>query len=172
MDPYIGEIRLFAGTFAPVGWLLCCGQQLSGQQYQALYAVIGVKYGGNASQYLFNLPDLRDSAIMGFGAGPGLTPYSQVNTKVGASTVTLAQNQLPTHTHTVNCTTANATQQDPTGGYWAKCNAPMYSTAAPDTPMNSLALQAAGAGQPHNNVQPYLRMVYMICYDGVYPYRP
>lgn len=172
MDPYIGEIRLFAGTYAPVGWLLCCGQQLPIQQYQALYAVIGNKYGGNALQNVFNLPDLRDTAVMGFGTGPGLSPYPQVNTKTGASAVTLTQDQLPAHTHAVSCTTANAVQQDPTGGYWAKCSAAMYSSGTPDTPMNSLALRTAGGGQQHNNVQPYLRMLYMICYDGVFPIRP
>ncbi len=172
MDPYVGEIRLFAGTYAPMGWLLCCGQQLQAQQYQVLYAVIGTKYGGNASQYLFNLPDLRDNAVMGFGAGPGLTAYPQVNIKAGASAVTLTQAQLPVHTHAVNCTTEIATQQAPTGGYWAKCGAPMYSPNPPDTPMNSFALQTAGDGQPHNNAQPYLRMVYIICYDGIYPMRP
>jgi microcystin-dependent protein len=97
MDPFIGEIRIFAGNFAPTGWFLCQGQTLPLAQYQALFAVIGVAYGGNGSTN-FMLPNLQGRMAISAGQGPGGTNF-QLGTAAGQASVTLTQQQLPTHTH-------------------------------------------------------------------------
>ena len=170
MDPYIGEIRLFAGTFAPVGWAFCDGQILRVAENQALFSVIGNPYGGDGKT-TFALPDLRGYAPMHFGAGTGLTPR-KFNEKGGTSFVTLMESQMPKHSHTAQCqTTSNSTSAE--GTVWGtspggKSPKPVYSDRA-DTPLNALAIQPAGGGKPHNNMQPYLTLNFIIALDGIYP---
>jgi len=172
MDPYVGEIRLFAGNYAPRGWALCDGSIMHVQQNPALFAVIGNQYGGDG-QTTFALPNLQGKAPMGQGAGPGLTPRA-IATAVGEKTQTLTLDQIPSHTHVPNA--SNATSggvDDPANAVWgARTNVPAsnraYSATA-NTDMNPLALSAIGGGQPHNNMQPYLVLNFIIALEGVFP---
>lgn len=101
-DPFIGEITIFAGNFAPMGWLFCDGSELPIVQYQALYSLIGTYYGGNGTT-TFKLPDLRGRVPMGYGNGPSLTPR-QIGASGGAEKVAIAANEMPAHSHTVQTT--------------------------------------------------------------------
>ncbi|OXM86652.1 phage tail protein [Paenibacillus rigui] len=171
MDPYVGEIRLFSGNFAPIGWALCDGHLLPIQSYTALFSVIGATYGGDGKTN-FAVPDLRGRAPMHWGNGPGLTPRTYSETG-GEADVTLLENEIPYHTHTANAQTASD-QVTPAATVWANAGAPgrggfAFYTSTPDTPMNPLALSAAGGSQPHNNMQPYTVLTFIIALQGVYP---
>jgi len=173
MDPYVGEIRLFAGNFAPRGWALCNGQLLPVAQNPALFSILGTQYGGDGKT-TFALPNLQGRAPMGQGAGPGLTSYP-VGASVGSSTVALLSNQLPAHTHQPQGTSAFAGGvQDPTNKIWGSelpSAASKAYAATPNSPMNPLALEATGGSQPHNNMQPYLTLNYIIALQCVFPPR-
>lgn len=173
MDQFIGEIRLFAGNFAPKGWALCDGQLLPIASNTALFSLLGTQYGGNGTT-TFALPDLRGRAPMGQGNGPGLTPYS-VGASVGTSTVTLLSNQIPAHTHTPQATSSTLGSADPTDKIWgskSSVGANKPYAASINTPMNPMALEVVGGSQPHNNMQPYLALSYIIALEGEYPPRP
>ncbi|WP_207671355.1 phage tail protein [Paenibacillus cymbidii] len=170
MDPYIGEIRLFAGSYAPQGWAFCNGDTLQVYQNQALYTIIGNMYGGTAGQ-TFNLPDLRGTVPMHWGTGAGLTPRKLPETG-GTQTETITLDQMPNHTHSPqNQTTANET--NPNGAVYAnspggKFPVKAYSQNA-DTPMNVQAISAVGGNQAHNNMQPTVAINFIIALEGVYP---
>lgn len=170
MDPYIGEIRLFAGNYAPMGWAFCQGQTLEVVQNQALYTIIGNIYGGDAPN-TFNLPDLRGTVPMHWGAGNGLTPRKLPQTG-GVTSVTLTEAQMPNHSHDARIqTTAN--EDNPFGAVWANAQggrSPVkaYSQLV-DTEMNPLALSTVGGGQSHNNMQPYVALNFIIALEGIYP---
>jgi microcystin-dependent protein len=168
MDPYIGEIRIFAGNFAPRGWALCNGQILSIAQNTALFSLLGTTYGGNG-QTTFALPDLQGRLPMHPGNGPGLTPRTLGETS-GTETVTLILNQIPSHTHQPRASTEDANSATPLNATWALASNPMYR---PDdgVAMAPNALAQAGSGQPHNNLQPYLVVNFIIALQGVYPPR-
>lgn len=179
-EPFIGEIRIFAGTYAPYGWLYCQGQSLSIAQYQALYAVIGNVYNPSAPQGTFNLPNLQGFAPIGQGAGPGLTPR-QLGVPGGKSAITLTSDtQLAAHTHTANGANATGNSSDPTNRIWAKVIStpqiqPYGKTVSPTQgTMSSNALGPAGSAAPqsHSNMQPYLGINFIIAYDGIFPVRP
>ena len=173
MDPYVGEIRMFSGNFAPVGWALCNGQIMSIQQNTALYSIIGNSYGGDGKT-TFALPDLQGMAPMGQGIGPGLTPRN-IATSVGASTQTLTIDQIPNHTHVPNGSSATAaSQSNPSNNVWGSesdvaANKPYAAT--PNVSMNVLALNTVGGNAAHNNMQPYLTLSFIIALEGVYPPR-
>ncbi|WP_274653898.1 phage tail protein [Paenibacillus humicola] len=168
MDPYVGEIRLFAGNFPPKDWAFCDGSLLPIAQNTALFSILGVTYGGDGKT-TFALPNLNGSAAMHQGAGPGLTPRT-LGESVGEPNVTLLQTEMPAHTHVPqNQTTSSATS--PEGAVWANVAgraAPLYGTA-PKTAMNVQAVGPAGGSMPHNNMQPYLGMNFIISLYGVYP---
>lgn len=178
--PFIGEIRIFAGTFAPEGWFYCQGQSLSIAQYQVLYAVIGNTYTPSPSPTAFNLPNLQGFAPIGQGTGPGLTTR-KLGVPGGKSAITLTNDsQLAAHTHTANGTNATGNSSDPTNRIWARVVStpqiqPYGKTVAP-TPatMSNNALGPAGnaAPQSHSNMQPYLGINFIIAYDGDFPVRP
>lgn len=178
--PFIGEIRIFAGTYAPYGWLYCQGQSLSTTQYQALYAVIGNTYNPSPLPNYFNLPNLPGFAPMGQGTGPGLTPR-QLGVPDGKSAVRLTSDtQLAAHTHTANGTNATGNSSDPTNRLWARVVStpqiqPYGKTVSP-TPgtMSYNALGPAGnaAPQSHSNMQPYLGINFIIACEGDFPVRP
>lgn len=175
--PFIGEIRIFAGTFAPDGWLFCQGQQLSIAQYQALYAVIGNTYGGQPNVN-FNLPNLQAYAPMGQGAGTGLTPRI-IGQAVGAPAVTLSsETQIPPHTHAAQGTNATGTSNNPTNRLWAKIvstpKVQAYGQTVATQPviMSNRALSPAGSTGAHANMQPYLGINFIIAYNGDFPIRP
>lgn len=183
-QPFIGEIKLFAGNFAPLGWATCSGQLLSIAQESALFALIGTTYGGDGIT-TFGLPDLRGRAIIGQGTGPGLSSYT-VGQATGAETVTLTVNQIPSHSHNVLAYTAAATSADPSGLALAQPgdanpSAPQvgkslfYLNPAIGSP-NTAALpadtiQSSGGSQPHENRAPFLTLYYIIALQGIFPSR-
>jgi microcystin-dependent protein len=170
-EPYIGEIRLVGFNFAPVGWAFCDGQLLPIQQYQALFSLFGITYGGDG-QTTFALPDLRGRVPMGQGTGSGLTSRS-IGEQGGAENNTLLINQLPPHSHSVNAVSTDGNQNVPSGSLPANTKTldKEYSNAASDTTMNQSMIGNTGGGQPVNNMQPYLIMNYIIALQGIYPSR-
>lgn len=177
-DPFIGEIRMFGGNFAPLNWAFCNGQLLSISEYDALFALIGTTYGGDG-QSTFGLPDLRGRIPIGEGSGPGLTPRV-IGESAGTETVTLTQNQLPTHSHTANVTSVTgdlpgpainavpAALASPGRFYAAPSNvAPQPHTVA----MNPASIGPAGGNQPHDNIMPSLCVSFIISLAGVFPSR-
>src|SRR3954470_22596670 len=146
MDPFIGQIILFAGNFAPKGWAFCSGQLLSIAQNSALFSLLGTTYGGNG-QTTFALPDLRSRVPIHAGQGPGLTNYVQ-GEQTGVENVTLTTPQLPAHTHAVNGVASGGNQASPAGGSPAIESTGTsldYSNAAPAAPMNPAMISAAGS---------------------------
>jgi microcystin-dependent protein len=175
MEGYIAEIRLFAGNFAPRGWAFCQGQILSIAQNTALFSLLGTTYGGNG-QTTFALPDLRGRVPVGTGQGPGL-PSINLGEMAGEPTHTLIITEMPAHNHQAQAqgnTNAGGTTS-PTGATWATSTARdnIYVSAAPNTPMaaNTVTVGIAGGSQPHNNMQPYLGLNYIICLQGIFPSR-
>jgi len=177
MDAYLGEVRLFCGTFAPNGWADCNGQILPISQYTALYSILGNTYGGSAPT-TFALPNLNGRVPLHQGQGPGLSQRF-VGETGGAPAVSLTADQMPMHTHVAQALDSPGASMTPTGAVWAKgptVGRPPVETPefapAPSTPMHPMALAPAGGGQPHNNMQPFLALRFIICLDGEYPARP
>lgn len=167
---YLGEIRLFGGSFAPAGWALCDGQLLAIAEYEALFTLLGTTYGGNGIT-VFALPDLRGRAPMHQGQGAGLTGRLLAE-QVGSETATLSINQMPSHTHPALCSTSGGNQVNPAGQVWARQPSGVtaaYQTAAPDTAMSPAAVGATGAGTGHSNMQPYVAMSFIIAVVGIFP---
>ena len=172
MDPYIGEIRLFAGNYAPKGWALCDGTTMYVQQNPILFSIVGSIYGGDGKT-TFALPNFLGMAPMGQGAGPGLTPR-KIAAVVGESTEILILDQIPNHSHVPNA--SNATTggvADPTNAVWGgKGSLPStnrsYSPNA-TVQMNALSLNSAGNNNAHNNMQPFVALNFIIALEGIYP---
>lgn len=176
-DPFIGEIRIFCGTFVPVDWLACNGAVLQIQQYSTLYAVIGTQYGGNGST-TFMLPNLNGLAPLHQGTGAGLTPRA-LGATGGAASVTLTNATMPAHTHAAMALDASGGAKNPGNAVWAqnvsegRTPVPQLQYAAvANASMSPTALAQTGGNQPHNNMQPYLPLQFMICLYGEFPSRP
>jgi microcystin-dependent protein len=178
-EPFIGEITLSAGNFAPKGWAFCQGQLLAIQQYSALFSILGTTYGGDGVT-TFALPDLRGRAPLGFGQGPGLSSYV-LGQASGAQAVTLNVNQLPAHTHALMATAASGSVPSPAGAFNA-ANVDSQGGTATDfaaaTPAPVLAAMAAGSvgnsaggSGPVAVVQPFLALEFIIALEGTYPSR-
>lgn len=175
-DQFIGEIRIFGGNFAPKGWALCNGQLMAISQNTALFSLLGVYYGGDGKT-TFALPNLMGRAPMQPGQGPGLTAHSLGETS-GSQYVTLLTNQMPMHNHvpmadggsgTAVSTTTEATVW---GTPTSRGGSDLYAADSALLQMSPYALQAAGGSQPHNNMQPYLAVSYIIALEGIFPQRP
>ncbi|GAA4139966.1 phage tail protein [Leifsonia shinshuensis] len=164
-QPYVGEIRMFAGNFAPVGWFFCDGSVLPIDQYPTLFNLIGTTYGGDGTS-TFQLPDLRGRFPVHQGSGPGAT--FSIGQQGGSPSVTLFTMQIPRHTHTpqaaASATTANAANAFPAG--WADVP---YSAVDPTVALAPQQLSFAGGSQPHENRQPYLAVGFIISAFGVFP---
>jgi len=171
-DPYVGEIMMFAGNFAPQGWALCDGQLLSIAQNTALFSLLGTYYGGDG-QTTFALPDLRGRLPMhtGSGPGPGLSPRS-LGEQGGSEAVTLISTQMPAHTHSLQVDSANGTTASPGGALLARdpSGTPAYGVNATGA-LSPQAIASAGGSQPHQNMPPFLAINYCISLYGVYPPR-
>ena len=167
IEPYIGEIMLFAGNFAPRNWALCNGQLLPINQNQALFSLLGTNFGGNG-QTTFALPDLRGRVPIHWGQGPGLT-NRVLGERSGEDAHTLQALEMPSHSHVARSSSAAGTSASPSGMYFARSAAqiPQYAGAA-DTTLGG-AITATGGGQPHANHQPVLALNYVIALVGVYP---
>jgi len=170
MEGYIAEIRMFAGNFAPRGWAFCQGQILSIAQNTALFSLLGTTYGGNG-QTTFALPDLRGRVPVGTGQGPGL-PSVQLGEISGEPSHTLIITEMPAHTHAfaAPATSDDATKKNPIGNVPATTGGSSYGTPA-NGAMAAGNSGIAGGSQPHNNMQPYLGMNYIICMEGIFPSR-
>ncbi|GAA3452175.1 phage tail protein [Dactylosporangium matsuzakiense] len=167
-NPYVGEIRMFAGTFAPAGWVDCNGQLLPISDNEALFSLLGTVYGGDG-QSTFGVPDLRGRTPMHMGAGPGLSART-IGESGGAETVTLTVSALPAHGHQPAAATASGTADSPAGGYWATMPDTPYAAAPVSrVPMHGSALTPAGAGQPHENRPPYQTIRFILSLNGIFP---
>jgi microcystin-dependent protein len=175
-DPFLGEIRIFAGNFAPSSWALCQGQSLSISQNTALFSLLGTTYGGNGVS-TFNLPNLSGRSVLGFGTSTTGANYTQGQTG-GTENATLLTNNLPAHAHTFaqNCSNAVANKTDPTGGVPAEIQdsgvaVPGYTHTAATGTYPSQSTGLAGSNQPFSIQQPYLVVNYIIALAGIYPSR-
>jgi microcystin-dependent protein len=170
-NPFLAEIRIFAGNFAPQGWSLCNGQLLSISQNAALFSLLGTNFGGDGRSN-FGLPNLQNNAPMHWGNGAGLTP--RVLGEVGGTTsVTLISSQVPQHNHTYTATSGSKGDTNTVAGNVnadEKAPAVAYATAADNTIMNPGMLVATPTGI-HDNLQPYLGLNFIIAMRGVYPSR-
>jgi microcystin-dependent protein len=169
-SPFIGEIRMFGGNFAPAGWALCNGQQLSIADNSALYSLIGTTYGGDGVN-TFKLPDLRGRAPLHQGQGPSTSNYV-IGQLGGVETVTLTGNQIPSHTHAPPaCSSNNGTSDNPAGDYWSASATKLYTQTAADSTMNAGAVAATGGSQPHDNMVPFQAVNFIIALQGIFPSR-
>ncbi len=176
MDAYLGEIRLFSGNFVPVNWALCDGRLLPIRQNTALFSLLGTQFGGDGTT-TFGLPDFRARGPMDFGQGPGLSQRNMGQT-LGAATATLNTTQLPAHGHPPAALAASGNSTTPMGNVSAEITVgrtaqSFYSTTpgANLVAMAASALQAAGGGQAHNNLAPFLGLNFIICLSGAFPPR-
>lgn len=160
--PYVGEIRMFAGNFAPAGWALCQGQTLAIADNDVLFNLIGTTYGGDG-QTTFNLPNLQSRVPVHVGPG-----FAQAQTG-GEETVTLTTSQIPAHSHVPQCNSAAGTNASPQNDVWAVLDSNVYSDVAPSVAMDPSAMGSAGGSQPHDNMVPFLVINFIISLFGVFP---
>lgn len=161
-EPFLGEIRIFGGNFAPLNWAKCDGSTLPISQNDALFALIGTTYGGDGVN-TFSLPDLRGrvpvhpSAALIIGA------------VIGTERVTLTTGQMPSHTHPVLAQSSAGDQSNPGNGTPASSSLVQFSASAPDSTMNPAAMPVAGQNQSHENMMPFLALTYIIALAGIFP---
>lgn len=162
-QPFVGEIRMFAGNFAPVGWAFCNGALIPISENETLFNLIGTTYGGDG-QNTFALPDLRSRVPVHVGTGFALGQAA------GAETVTLTVSQIPAHSHVPQCFSNPGNQASPAAGVWANTNpTTIYDNEAPTIGMASNAIGSAGGSQPHDNMIPFLVINFIISLFGIFP---
>jgi microcystin-dependent protein len=167
-EPYVGEIRMFAGNFAPAGWMFCEGQPLPISENEVLFQLIGTTYGGDGEE-TFNLPNLASRVPIHMGTGPSGTTY-QIGEMAGTEQETLTVQQIPSHTHTLTVSTAAGTTNSPAGAVLAASpSVQMFIVDSPDNTLNAAAVGPAGGSQPHENTQPFLCINFIISLFGVFP---
>lgn len=165
--PYLGEIRVWSGSFAPRDWAFCDGSLLSTSANPALFDVIGTTYGGDG-RTTFALPDLRGRAPVHVGSGNGLSPRT-LGERDGVEAVALQVEHLPAHSHTALADAMDGNQSVPYQGIWASSSLAQFSNNSANTPMNLTAIDVNGDGVPHQNMPPYLALNFIISLDGLYP---
>ena len=175
-EPFLGQITMFAGNFAPRSWAFCDGQLLPIAQNSALFSILGTTYGGDG-RTSFGLPDLRGRVAMGPRNGPGLSPRT-LGQKSGVENVTLTTDQIPSHNHaaTANAVAPAGNSNDANNNLWADdagVSSGTYHTGPANVTMNAGAVTVAnaGSGQGHPNVQPFLCVNYIIALQGIFPSR-
>jgi microcystin-dependent protein len=170
-QPYVGEIRMFAGNFAPNGWMFCEGQTLPISENDVLFQLIGTTYGGDGEE-TFNLPNLASRVPIHMGTGPDGTTY-QIGEMAGTEQETLSVQQIPSHNHPAQATNSQGVSQNPSGAVLATA-----ATAQPNTilygndsvvAMNASSIGPAGGSQPHENTQPFLCINFIISLFGIFP---
>jgi len=169
-EPFIGQIIMFSGNFAPRGWALCDGQLLSISNNTALFSILGTTYGGDGRTN-FALPDLRGRVPVHAGSGPGLPP-ARLGDKAGAAQHALTAQQMPSHTHSLHCQTGDGTSDEPANHFPAKTGGgeSIYADSQ-NGAMNANAIQNAGGGQAFSIMQPYQVVNFIIALVGLYPSR-
>jgi len=169
-EPFVGEVRMFAGNFAPRGWAFCDGQLLAVSQNDALFSLFGTIYGGDG-RTTFALPDLRGRIPIHAGTGPGLSPR-RLGSKAGPEQVTLTVNQLPSHTHTYNASTTAASGNSPNDALIGDSpSLDVFAGAAPSVDFATQAITAVGGSQSHTNLMPFLCIHFIVALFGIYPSR-
>jgi microcystin-dependent protein len=164
-QPYVGEIRIFAGNFAPAGWMFCEGQLVAISELETLFNLIGTTYGGDG-QSTFALPDLRGRLPMHQGGGFTLAETG------GAEEVTISVSTMPSHTHNALGSTNTGTGTSPTNNVMSNLTGATnsaYGTDAPKTNLSPLSISSVGGSQPHTNFQPYLCVDFIISLFGIFP---
>lgn len=161
--PFVGEIRIFAGTFAPAGWAFCDGQLLSIAENEVLFTLIGTTYGGDG-QETFALPDLRGRLPLHQGSGFVIGELG------GAESATLTVNQMPPHTHALIASANESTAASPLGSLLAQpAEISLYLEDAPSVDLNPAAIGAVGGSEPHSNLQPFVCVYFIISLFGIFP---
>jgi microcystin-dependent protein len=173
-DQFLGEIRMVGFNFAPVGWATCGGQLMSISQNTALFSLLGTTYGGDGRSN-FALPNFQATAPIAAGNGAGLSPRILGETG-GEYNVTLLASMLPSHNHPVNCIEGSGSANSPANAVWAsekdgRVPPPLYATAANNVSMSPTAIGLAGGNQPHNNLPPFLSVLFVIALQGIFPSR-
>jgi microcystin-dependent protein len=166
-EPFLGEIRTFAGNFAPANWALCDGSLLPINRYTALFSILGTSYGGDG-KVTFGLPNLQGSAPMHWGDGPGLTSRT-IGESGGSPTVTVLQNEMPAHNHPATSTGSDPDQASPAGNVLG--DVPIFAAPPLDQVMAPGSIGLSGGSQPHNNMAPYLAVTFIIALQGIFPAR-
>jgi len=162
-SPFVGEIRMFAGNFAPAGWAFCNGAVIPISENETLFNLIGTTYGGDG-QTTFALPDLQSRVPIHVGQGFALGQSG------GTETVTLTTSQIPAHSHVPQCFAGAGNQSKPDGGVWASSNpATYYDNTAPSLTMAPAAIGSTGGSQPHDNMIPFLVINFIISLFGIFP---
>lgn len=171
-EPFLGQIMMAGFNFAPRGWAFCNGQLMSIAQNTALFSLLGTYYGGDG-KVTFALPNLQGRATIQQGQGPGLSSYV-IGEMSGEQNLTLISTEMPMHNHTANGTSVSGNQPSPINHIWAAESAgatSIYTNTPPNTTMNVMAIGLAGGSQPHNNLQPYLGITFVIALEGIFPAR-
>ena len=170
-EPFVGEVRMFAGNFAPRGWAFCDGQLLAVSQNDALFSLLGTTYGGNG-QTTFGLPDLRGRLPVHAGNGPGLSPRS-LGARGGAEQSTLTINQLPPHSHPMSASSANATDNAPSSAMTLAKGpgSDHYVDQPPNINMANDSIDNIGGNRSHSNMMPFTCINFIIALFGIYPSR-
>jgi len=168
-EPFIGEVRWFAGNFAPRGWAFCDGQLLPINGNEALFSILGTTYGGDGRTTL-GLPDMRGRGMVHDGSGPGLTSR-RLGEKSGRETETLTATQLPNHTHTLRADSSGGDTVLPNDRVISKVGRLRVFDGAPDVDMGASSIASVGGGQSHNNMQPNIALNCIIALQGVFPPR-
>jgi microcystin-dependent protein len=168
-SPYIGEIRMFAGNFAPVGWAFCDGQLMAISENDVLFQLIGTTYGGDGQQ-TFALPDLRSRVPIHTGQGPGISNNYIIGQMAGTESVTLTTPQIPIHSHPPVASSAAASATSPANAIWAASdNYYQFAAGTASTPMNNSVVVPTGGNQPHDNMLPFLAVNFIISLFGIFP---
>lgn len=168
-EPFVGEIRMFAGNFAPNGWMFCEGQTLPISENEVLFQLIGTTYGGDGEE-TFNLPNLASRVPIHMGTGPDGTTY-QLGEMAGTEQETLTVQQIPNHTHVLTVSTAAGGSNAPASDkvLAASPSVQIYIVDSPDNQLAPSAVTPAGGSQPHENTQPFLCINFIISLFGVFP---
>lgn len=168
-DPFVGEIRMFGGNFPPAGWMFCDGNLLPISENETLFQLIGTTYGGDG-QETFALPNLQSRVPMHAGTGPDGATYV-LGEQAGVESVTLTVNQIPTHTHPLLGSNTPAGTQIPGGNVAAQGagGAQIYTSANSPIQISPQSVAPAGGSQPHENLQPYLCINFIISLFGIFP---
>ena len=167
-QPYVGEIRMFAGNFAPAGWMLCEGQLLPISENETLFQLIGTAYGGDGEE-TFGVPNLSGRVPVHQGQGPGLTNRT-IGELGGVETVTLTTGQLAGHSHALLASKNVGTNSNPGGQVLATgTNVLLFRAIAPNSPMAANVIGPDGGSQPHENLMPYLAISFIISLFGIFP---
>lgn len=168
MDPFVGQITMFAGNFAPRGWAFCDGQLLDVSQNDALFSLLGTTYGGDG-RTTFGLPDLRGRTPIHYGSGPGLTPRN-LGARGGTERVTLTAPQLPPHNHPAIGADDAANAVSPAGNTLANTGPPVYVPGGAQ-PMALDTVSSVGGSQAHDNMMPFQAVYFIIALTGIFPTR-